>query len=365
MSATVIENGSLNIRVGYASSKLPYYNILNRGLHLPGSNPLRKFDYLFGDEADFLSPAYTPECPLRFGRIENWDLMFVIWEHLFSLISLGGMQPISGFETNDNRLQVITGLNYTKSDYFKMCQFFIEKGFTEELCFGIDAVSALMSTGQSTGLVVDIGDSGIRVFPVIDGRASRSRAWQNYIGGGYISSQIRAIAPEALSRQIAVDYVKSNFMSCDLAELRRSKEKEKSKATLPDGQSFLIGEDLITPLRELLGIESREGPGLVGGVRQVLSELDRGTAANLALRILFTGGGAQLANIDHSILTELNDKSKYKFDMINNDDKINAAFRGSYFAFESSSSLTKFFTKRDLEEFGEQIIHKNAPHLLF
>lgn len=81
MSLICIDNGSLNVRLGFQNNERPYINLHNKGIALAMPNILNSSKkYMVGQYCDFLGKDNYIEYPIHQGKIKNWDLMYEIWD---------------------------------------------------------------------------------------------------------------------------------------------------------------------------------------------------------------------------------------------------------------------------------------------
>lgn len=169
MADLILDYGGLNIRLGRMTNQTPSMIIQNKYLAMNTENLFEKdVDFLFGQDADFLSSCYNVVSTVENGRITDWLACEKIWNVLFKDLFDSNSGPNMPDKLQRN-LYFTASLNYTSRCYERLCEYFIGKLGVERLSFGIDSINALYSIGKTTGLVIDSGDSCSKIFSIVDG----------------------------------------------------------------------------------------------------------------------------------------------------------------------------------------------------
>lgn len=363
MCAHLVELGALNVRLGPPASRAPLCTFLNKAVALPHSRPLEGGGYLFGEEADFLEAGYACVSPLRDGRVADWPALLALLEHLFTRAGLGPDLLALPFERGERRLQLLTGAEHPASDYERLCSFVFEGKFADELSFALAPVSALHSSGSVSGLVVDAGHDAVRVLPVVEGLADRKWLRRSAFAGAALSRAVveglHGAGGERLCRESVLQAVKE---ACPVPARGHAGLDSPigGRFTLPDGSEVALETAMRGPLEEFYGLGGESQAGVVGAVLDCLNALDRHTRANLAQKLFPTGGSACLADFDAVLARSLASRSRLAFDFLANDDRLQAAYKGSHDLLELRGSLNPFISRREFEESGLQIVLKKV-----
>ena len=89
MSKICMENGALNIKLGFMTAENPYLVLQSKGIKMPIKNLMDiNQEYFVGPYSDFLGQDHLIEYPIKEGRIVNWTLMEAIWDEVFLDFSL-------------------------------------------------------------------------------------------------------------------------------------------------------------------------------------------------------------------------------------------------------------------------------------
>ena len=113
----------------------------------------------------------------------------------------------------NTKLYFISGINYTRECYNKILEYFFAKYNFDQIAFGVDCVNSLYANQKLSGLVVDLGDSGSRIVPVLEGHCNWSSCWQTRFGGRDISEMLMRLNTQnsAFLAPGLVDDVKKNL----------------------------------------------------------------------------------------------------------------------------------------------------------
>ena len=359
MSVYLVELGALNVRLGNSTSRTPLATFLNKAVALPHSRLLEEAAFLFGEEAELLQPGYPCLAPLRDGRVAHWPALLGLLEHLLTRMGLVPDPQALPFDRAERRLQLVTGLGHPAADFERLCAFLFEARLVDELSFSPSAVNALYYSGNVTGLVVDAGHDAVRALPVVEGFSDRRWLRSSPFAGAALSravaAALRGPGEEPLCREAVLQHVKQSHAAF-LAEGGVGPQR----CALPDGGELLIRSELRPALEEFYGLGAHPRAGLLGAVVGCLDRFDQHTRANLALKLLPTGGSACLAGFDAVLARELPLRSRLRFELVGNDDRLQAAYKGSHDLMELRSAVNPFISRREFEESGLQIILKKV-----
>ena len=367
MSKLIIENGGLNIRVGFTTSNLPDSYMLNKAIRMPIAPLLnQRKNYFCGEEAEFLSQNHNIQNPIKYGKIENWDLQFSIWDELFEKLSLN---TSNSYKDQENSLYIITSMNYTYNCYSKMMNFIFDEYNVNSLNFGIDCVNALYSKGLTTGVVLDSGHSFTRIMPIFQGHVKISSLWQMDYGGNNVSSLISKNLVndknEKIYTQRNIDYLKKNVFYHKLIEDEKKKNTNE-KIILPDGRSVEVGEEAYKFVSGIFEKRGDDNLKMVDAFWNSLNCYDKYSKSLIMQNIFFTGGNTGFKNFKDFFRKEFKDvafeNSSYNF--VENEDILNSCFKGSSLVYQYSGFEEDSIQKKDWQEIGDSIIFRKKSILL-
>jgi actin len=237
--AVVFDAGSCSTRVGFSHDATPTTTF--RTLVSNGEIPL-------GCNLE------GAKKPVINGFVFNWDEMRTIWEHGFTQLEVGtGDHPV-----------VLTAPTHIclKSQLEKTAQVMFEDFDVPALHLNHPAVLSLVSSGRTTGLVVDSGFCETRCCPIYEGHVLQRALCRGLPIGG---QDLAYLLVEALKKRgCKCDFdaandikEKSFYLSQDLSNEEASEETFR----LPDGRSvtlskekYAIPEELYASSMELCGV---------------------------------------------------------------------------------------------------------------
>jgi actin-related protein len=152
--AVVIDNGTGNIKCGYAGEDVP--RALFAGVL---GYPRDGGEVLVGDEA-VNAKRVTLKYPIEHGIVGDWDGLEKVWAHAF--------RAIEADPKSQACLVTEAPLN-PKANREKMAQMLFEKFAVPALHIQIQAVLTLYCVGRTEGCVLDSGDGVTHAVPVFEG----------------------------------------------------------------------------------------------------------------------------------------------------------------------------------------------------
>jgi centractin len=363
-----IDNGALNIKIGFTSSQVPNLITQNKFIKMPTSSLFdSSADFLYGDEADFLNGSYQVRYPVEEGRIKDWSSMTKIWTDLFTKLAISTVKD-NYLEHNEFKLYFVASTNYTMECYKKILDFVFDTYMVSKIGFGIDSINALYSTGNTTGFIIDSGESMTRMMSVIEGHIDEKSIWQSSYAGRelnkLISSKIYNNYNEPVVLQKAIDHLKSNYFYHSLSTDNKETDG-KIKAELPDGNFVSLGNERSTFPDKFFENHPSNYQNICEAYFSSMSHLDRETQQLLSANTFITGGNTMIKNFDNKFLEECHKVHKRaKINIIENPDKLNASFKGSSMLFEESIFDSQLISKEEYKEFGVEILRRKKLLLL-
>ena len=368
MPNIIIENGALNIRVGYENSQQPNLIFQNKIALMPNRN---FFDfsnnYLCGEDVDLLEGIYNVKQPISNGKIEDWQSMETIWKELMVKIGLSTSDDnISSHVYSD--IYFLTSVNYNLSCYNRILDFFFLNYGINKIGFGLDAINALQSTGKKSGIVVDSGDSLTKIVPILEGYVDPKMIWQSQVAGKTVSNKIKqnilSTLGEPIHAQSSIDFLKDKYFFHKLHEEKKSSTIMEI-VELPDGTSVHLGSERYR-FPDLIFDDNSPGCSFVNGYFLTLDGLDRESKQLIAQSTLLVGGNTKTFNFEKKFLEEaqkVNQKSGIVTLKCAN--PLIASFQGSSANVFNLNETSQSVTKSEYDEFGTGIILRKKIPLLY
>lgn len=362
MPSLIIDNGALNIRVGFQSNSKASLWSYNRAIKMPFTPLLdQRKDYFCGNDVEDLSSNLNVEGPIQNGRIVDWGLQFIIWNDLFERLGIYSLDDSnSKLEHQEHNLYLITSVNYSHNCYNKIIDHIFSNYFVTKLSFGIDSVNAFYSKGLKTGVVVDSGESLTSFIPIIQGHVDEKSIITSGLAGSYISEQIKRLLltdkNERITSQKQIDLIKND---CFYFSLGQDASEEKMTYTLPDGTTVDIGSERHTLLESWFR-DSKDGEiNMAQKLWDCVYNFDRSVRVTMFSNVLFTGGNTMFPNLEKRFKHEFNSiNDKIPIGVVENNDKLESSYMGSCVMTSLSSFENEIINKRDWEECGDSLIYR-------
>lgn len=362
MPSLIIDNGALNIRIGFQSNSKPSLWSYNRAIKMPFTPLLdQRKDYFCGTDVDVLASHLNVEGPIKNGRIVDWGLQFIIWSDLFDRLGIYSVNDSnSKLEHQEHNLYIITSINYTHNCYNKIIEHVFSNYFVNKLSFGIDSVNAFFSKGLKTGVVIDSGDSLTSFVPIIQGHVDEKAIETSHLAGDMLSKQISRMLitdkNERICSQKHIDLIKSD---CFYFSLDPRKKDDSMVYALPDGTTVEIGKERHTLLESWFR-DSKDGEiNMAKKLWDCVHGFDRGVRVNMLSNLLFTGGNTMFPNLEKRFKYEFNKiNNKIPIGVVDNPYKMDASYMGSCMMTSLSTFENEIINKRDWEESGDSLIYR-------
>lgn len=247
----------------------------------------------------------------------------------------------------------------------QIAEFFFDQYNVPALCIQNPAVLSLFSTGRTTGIILETGESLTHCVPVYEGNPLQ-RASRLELAGRDITEYLAAI----LDRHIAFDDVnhlkeKLCYVAIDFEREMANAKASRTSYKLPDGEivhiatheRFRCAEALFQP--NFLGMN---GGGIHHMIITSIMECDVGKRKDLYKNVILSGGNAMLRGLaqrmSDEITTEAPSGVNVKICVPRTDDEISAWEGGSIFA-----SLSTFY--ENPLRITKQMYQENGPSFFY
>jgi len=205
---------------------------------------------------DALHNSLTVEMPFTEGRVQNWDDMKALWEHVFTNELNVDLQPQA--EDNDYRLIITETIMAVQEERDEMTRIMFEKFNFQAVAVVKDAELAAYAEGGGNGVMVNFGDNNIAVVPVVNGEVpvdviQSSKDYYLSFGDFEIATYFKSLlaqggtVPGILNDDDGMDMVRS--MKEELCYVALDYDEEEKKEVQPveyellDGSVIHVGKE--------------------------------------------------------------------------------------------------------------------------
>jgi actin-related protein len=307
-SAVVLDIGQFSTKAGFAGADAPS----NVFLTMVGEPKYQQVSLLgekqfyVGDSIGDSIGLYKLSFPIQNGRINDWVLFERLLEYIFYVLHV-----------DPSLVSIIYATHplMQDADKKKLYELFFEKYQVQRVYFAMDAMLTLYAGGFTTGLVVDIAESGVRVVPFYEGYTVTPGLRVEPYGGAdltrYMANQLQSAGfklESSVEKQL-VRTIKEKgcFVSLDPQQDKQNAHKFDKTFRLPDGESitlnsqrFQVPELLFNPM--LMNIEA---PSIISTMVDSVENCDIDIRPALLNNIFLTGGSSMFANLELRLEHEL------------------------------------------------------------
>eukprot|EP00758_Cryptobia_borreli_P005673 Tbor_TRINITY_DN4959_c0_g1::TRINITY_DN4959_c0_g1_i1::g.9972::m.9972/K16575/ACTR1, ARP1; centractin len=376
----VLDMGSGSIKAEFAGSENPkiFQNSVGHVKHL-ASIPQQQLDGLI-DHSFFVSDNVTKHrgllkvsYPMTNGHVTDWSSLGHIFSHVDSAL---GMDP------KDHPLLISEAALSSRPQRAKLGQLLFEQLQHPSILFSVQALLSLYSTGNTTGVVLDVGDGVTQVCPVYRGYSIRDAIRRVDFGGRDVTQHLHTVlrqysginldtsAEFEILRQIKEQRcsVASSAIKSDVENAGTGNSSNgilaavpKIKHKLPDGSDISIGsEQVIAP--EVLfnpALMGRECPGVVQVLNESIRRTDIDLRRHLYENVFLAGGCTLFNNFGSRFLAEVTRKTPRdcKVRVTAPAERMITTWIGGSFLAQLSTFKAMAVKKSEYLEEGERIIH--------
>lgn len=363
VSPVVIDNGSHNIRAGFAAAGTI------RGLFTPvvgrphnAENPKIAFA---GSHALAKGDKVALSYPIERGMVNNWDDMGKIWQYAF--------EEELKVEPEEYPVLLTEPPLNPKQNREKMAQIMFEIFNTPAVFIANQATLALYASGRTTGVILDSGDGVTRVVPIYEGQAIQHAIAQLDFGGRDLTDYlIKSVAPNhhdylfntregryaAVHMKETCCYVARNFKeenetATNTANLTKNYDLPNENAILLNHHRFNCTEAMFDPSR--LGVEA---PGIHELIHNAILKSDESIQNELFANIVLAGGNTLFNGFADRVSGELNVLAPtQKIKVIAPPERSISAWLGGSIVASLSTFQPCWISKEMYEESGPAILH--------
>ncbi|KAK5075067.1 centractin- actin- protein of the dynactin complex [Lithohypha guttulata] len=313
----VLDNGSGNIRAGFAGADQPqvyFPAYVGRPKHVRALAGALEGDTFIGSRAQELRGLLKIRYPLEHGIVTDWDDMERIWSYVYEheLRTLPEEHPVLLTEPPLN----------PRANRDTAAQILFETFNVPAVFMSIQAVLSLYASGRTTGVVLDCGDGVSHAVPVYEGFAIPSSIRRIDVAGRDVTENMQlqlrkaghVFHTSAEKEIVRIMKEKTAYVALDPRKEERDLEqgtwkveKKDIEYVLPDGHRIKLGperfrasEILFEP--ELVGLEYQ---GVHQMVVDAITRTDLDLRKNLYGSIVLSGGTTLTKGFGDRLLHEI------------------------------------------------------------
>ncbi|GMH49481.1 hypothetical protein TrRE_jg12520 [Triparma retinervis] len=323
LQPVVMDVGSLTTKVGFAGGTAPKYtydSILGRIKHrrvIPGGalekeasgkGRVEDKDVYCGQSVSNHPGAFTLSQPVSYnGAVESHSDLHTLVNHgmaKLNVLSASTEHPVLLTE-NPTAVNLVT-------NRCSLAEFMFEYLNSPAIFFGPAGVLSLYSTGKTTGVVLDIGDSGCQVTPIYEGLGLHHSILGSSIGGRRTTDVLQKLLTRStgLSLTTSAEYqmVRRMKEECCYVQVEGA-EGGDAAWLLPDGTPVTLPARLRTQPSEVLFSPSDHTGSEELGVHRLLHRsvmsCDIDVRSRLFESIELVGGGTMMTGLPERVLKEV------------------------------------------------------------
>ena len=367
----VIDNGTSYTKAGFSGEEAPrsaFPTLVGKPKPQVLLNSEKK-ERLLGQEALEKLGISTITHPIESGVITNWEDMEKIWHHTF-------YNELRIAPEEHNVLLTDPPLNKEETRE-KITEVMFEMFNIPGLYISMQSVLAIYSTGRTSGIVVDSGESNTHFVPIHEGYPFPHAIVKMQLGGSDLTQFLIKLLIEkrytidTLSRIHLTNDMKEKqcYVSYDYdLEVRETNQggSLEAKYKMPDGEEinleyerFRCPEALFRP-----GLIGKEIPGIHEQCYNAIIKSDMEIRKDMYSNIVLAGGNTLFPGMPERLTKEV---QKLTPSATSNKVKIIAMPERKYATWIGGSILTSlsnfqcmWITKGEYDEIGKEIVHKKC-----
>ena len=316
LGALVIDNGSDTIKAGFSGKKSPYTVFPSVVGHDDATMAdARSKNVYVGDEAVVKRDRLSLKFPIKQGIVNSWDDMEKIWQHTFDNVLYVNPQehPVLVTESPVNPTVNLE----------KMLETLFETFSVPAMYAATPPLLALLASGRTGGVVLDLGHGVSHAMPIYEGYAVPRALQRIAFAGEHLSEYIvKLLHKKGYSYKSAADRDTIREIKEKLAYVALDFDKEMKKAPgkffsgknfkLPDGRVLKIdNERLLFQCPELLFKPERVfGTTAVGvhkAIQNAVTKVDADFRCKCYSNIIVCGGSSCFRGFKKRLTQEVSD----------------------------------------------------------
>lgn len=351
----VIDNGSHKIRYGLSSSDTPKeFDCIIGNDFIGCMYNLPKYanrNYI-GNARRLDSNVFNKRCPIKHGKIHNWQDIVKIWKYIFEDLHV---------ESSNHPLLMtdISPLN----DKLKMTDEVFDNLGVPALYLGSQSSLSLYSSGLLTGIDINCGHYSTSVVPIFDGYELTHARTILPIGGKDLSEYLSSILNlrgyyydcfiPRYRHKIEEIKEKYCFVTLDYEKILKESFTVQYSTTnackfRPGIESFIVPEALFKPQPVCL-----DSVGIVELLTTSILNADVDLRPLLCSNVVLSGGSSSFPGFAERIIKDIG--PNFSVDVYSPPEKLHSAWMGGSMLASSGCMNQKWILKEEYDEHGSNI----------
>ena len=367
----VIDNGSGMLCAGFAGDEAPrsvFPSLIGRPCYPEAIEGGRPRDFYVGDEACAKAGMLTLTYPIERGIITNWDDMEKVWHHTFS--------DELRVDPSDRTVLIMDHYNemaINKSQREKTMEVMFETFSVPSFSVHSSSVSALYSSGRTTGISIDCGHGVTEISCIWEGRLIPKSAFSIAIGGFDVTNYLQKCLNErgytfrtSADKEIVRDMKeKLGYVALDFeAEMKKTGGPNKSYV-MPDGEVVNIGSERFrcTQLMFNPRLDYFEYDGIHRVIYDAIMNCKVDLRKDLFANIVLSGGNSMVKGFPERLEKEIVRLAPkgMKVRIFAFPEHENAVWIGGSILASLSDFPKIVVTRSEYKEVGPRIVHEKCP----
>ena len=310
----IIDLGSSEIRSGFYGKSSPtirFQNIIGKPFLKIESSLLNK-DYYISSECDKYYNNLTINYPIQRGVFKNDEDIPLIFEYLFKQMELNSQQ------IKEHPLLISEPINNRYSNSEKISEILFEKMNIPALIFAKQPLLSLISTGYSTGIVLESGSDITQSCVSYEGYLIENSSFRFDYGGKDVTDTLKLLINKN-NPYISSRLIDNNKVLKEIKEkfcyIKTPKEENEefvsidSEYILPDGRKITLNDEKILAPEILFNNQLIYAEYLPFHemIFNSIDKVDINMKNKLYKLIVLSGGNAQFKGIEEKIKYNLSD----------------------------------------------------------
>ncbi|XP_063891314.1 uncharacterized protein LOC135116662 isoform X1 [Helicoverpa armigera] len=358
----VIDNGSYNIKAGFACDNHPvsiFRTAVGRPKFLKGTYGRTPYEVYVGEDAVARVDELDLNYPVVKGRITHWDDMERVWHHIYYRELKAAPE--------DRAVLLSCAPATTMKDKVKCCEVFYEALNAPALCVKPQSVLALFGSGFTTGISVGLGHDLTEINPVYAGGSISYANMLTNIAGNEITNFIKHSFRRRgirLGKQLddVLEDVKRNYVY--VTENGAVKKQDYKKSfTLPDGKTIDVSDESLMAGEMYFQPELVLGKKLTSDVIPIqeaivtsILKCDSELQPEMYDAIVTYGGMGTMPGLNKRLARELEAIINRPVNVIPTSEAYAVAWLGGAVFAGMAGAKRLWVTKKQFEDQGERIV---------